>query len=276
MRLIGVGDNTVDRYLDLGLMFPGGNALNVAVLARRYGHPASYIGWLGDDKHGCLIWQALQEEGVDASHCRRVSGTNAYNDVSLVDGERVFGGYDHGVCDQIALTEEDLSFVKQHDLTHTSIYSHVEGDLERLSAASKTLSFDFSDSWNRSYLSELLPWVDVAVLSYPGRSEPETEDMIRWMHAQGPALVLVTRGKEGATVYDGGRIHRQGIVETEVVDTLGAGDAFAARFLVEHLGGVPVPVAMAAAAESAAGTCGYYGAFGHGVLFQAGKAEEVD
>lgn len=267
VRVIGVGDNTVDRYLDLQMMFPGGNALNVAVLAHRYGHPASYLGWLGDDERGRLIWQALQDEGIDTSHCRRVSGPNAYNDVSLVGGERVFGEYDHGVCDQIALTQEDLSFVGKHDLAHTSIYSHIERDLEALSAASQTLSFDFSDSWNRSYLSELLPWVDVALASYAGHSETETGDLMRWMGARGPSLVLVTRGKEGAWAYDGTQLYRQGIVKTDVVDTLGAGDAFAARFLVEHLGGATIPDALEAAARSAAVTCGYYGAFGRGVPF---------
>lgn len=273
IRLIGVGDNTVDRYLDLGMMFPGGNALNVAVLAQRYGHPASYIGWLGTDQHGRLILDALQKEGVDTSHSRVVDGPNAYNDVSLVDGDRVFGEYSHGVSAQITLTEKDLHFIRGLDLTHTSIYSHIERDLERVSAASQILSFDFSDSWNRGNLSELLPWVDVALASYPGHSKSETEDLIRWMQAQGPALVLVTQGKEGATAYDGGRIHRQDIVETEVVDTLGAGDAFAARFLVEYLGGAAIQVALEAGAKSAAETCGHFGAFGHGVPFQAGTAE---
>jgi fructoselysine 6-kinase len=61
--VIGVGDNTIDKYQDLRVMFPGGNAVNVAVLAHRYGHPASYIGWLGDDAHGHLILNVL--EGLD-------------------------------------------------------------------------------------------------------------------------------------------------------------------------------------------------------------------
>ncbi len=43
IRVIGVGDNTIDVYLHKRTMF-GGNALNVAVLAHRYGHPAAYLG----------------------------------------------------------------------------------------------------------------------------------------------------------------------------------------------------------------------------------------
>ena len=65
MRIVGVGDNTVDKYLHLKMMFPGGNAVNVPVLARRYGHDASYIGWLGDDTYGHLILDALVAEGLD-------------------------------------------------------------------------------------------------------------------------------------------------------------------------------------------------------------------
>jgi fructoselysine 6-kinase len=273
VQVIGVGDNTVDRYLDLRTMFPGGNAVNVAVLAHRYGHPASYLGWLGDDAHGRLILDALDAEGIDTSHCRVVQGANAYNDVSLVDSDRVFGAYDHGVSADIDLTEEDLRFISQHDVTHTSIYSHLESDLERLGRASRYLSFDFADGWDRAYLSSLLPCVDLALVSYPARSRSQTEDLMRWMLARGPELVLVTQGADGAMVYDGMRAYRQGIVEAEVVDTLGAGDAFAARFLVEHLGGTPIPAALEAAAESAAETCGYYGAFGHGIPFQAHYVE---
>ena len=271
IRVIGVGDNTVDRYRDQRIMYPGGNAVNVAVLAHRYGHQASYLGWLGDDAHGCLILNALRAEGIDLSHCRVVHGPNAFNDVSLVDGDRVFGAYDHGVCTQIALSDEDLHFIRQHNLTHTSIYSHIERDIKRLNSASRCLSFDFADCSDHDYLSALLPWVDFAQISDPDGSDSEVVDLMRWMLAQGPRLVLVTQGKGGAMAYDGGQIHRQGIVETEVIDTLGAGDAFAARFLVEYLGGAPTPVAMEAAAASAAETCGYYGAFGYGAPFEVDR-----
>jgi fructoselysine 6-kinase len=265
VRVIGVGDNTVDQYCHLGLMFPGGNAVNVPVLAHRYGHPASYLGWLGADRPGRLILQALGEEGVDTSRCRVIEGPNAFCEVSQVDGERVFGRSDHGVTRQISLNAADLEFVRRHDVAHTSIYSHIEAQLESLSQAARRLSFDFSRGPSRAYLVDVLPCIYVAFVSCAGWPEAATGDLVRWMQAQGPEVVVATRGHESALATDGRQMIHQDVVEVkEVVDTLGAGDAFAARFLIEYLGGADIRDALAAAAAAAAETCGYLGAFGRG------------
>ena len=48
-RILGIGDNTIDTYVSAGLQLPGGNAVNVAALARRLGAEASYLGCWGDD-----------------------------------------------------------------------------------------------------------------------------------------------------------------------------------------------------------------------------------
>jgi fructoselysine 6-kinase len=276
MRVIGVGDNTVDRYLHLGQMFPGGNAVNVSVLANRYGYPSSYLGWLADDPHGRLIMEALAAEGVDCSHCRVVPGKNAYCEITLKDGDRVFGEYDEGVCDQINLSERDFEFISAHDLIHTSIYSFVEPFLEQLAEVSNMLSFDFSQEWNPAYLEQVLPHIDIAILSNPDASPAENENLLHWIATKGPRLVLITAGEGGALLSDGHQVYQQNIEDVEeVVDTLGAGDAFAARFMVEYLDGIPVPEALARAAQSAAETCQYYGAFGHGAAlykFQPAKS----
>lgn len=269
IRIIGIGDNTIDRYLHLGKLFPGGNALNVAVMACRHGYPASYIGRFGHDAYGQFLADVLSAEGVDISHSKQVDGPTARGDVSIVDGDRVFGQSNQGVAAEITLTESDFDFISHHHLAHTSIHSHLEQQISRLSNAVPTLSFDFSQSWDREYLSEMLPWIDIAILSYPDNSDADTESLLRWAARQGPEIVLVTQGRAGATVFDGRRMYRQGIVETRIVDTLGAGDAFAARFLVEHLSGTPIDIALALAAQSAAKTCGHFGAFGYGRTFQA-------
>jgi sugar/nucleoside kinase (ribokinase family) len=47
----------------------------------------------------------------------------------------------------------------------------------------------------------------------------------------------------------------------DVIDTLGAGDSYAARFVTARLQGAEVPEAMQTAALAAAVTCGHRGAW---------------
>jgi len=114
----------------------------------------------------------------------------------------------------------------------------------------------------------VLPHIDMALLSCSDLALEAQQQLMGWMHARmhpgGRRLVLVTRGSEGAWVYDGQAFYHQGILPVEVVDTLGAGDAVAARFLVEALGGTSIRQAMYLAAGSAAENCKHYGAFGYG------------
>jgi fructoselysine 6-kinase len=84
MKLAGVGDNVVDRYRDLGTMFPGGQALNVAVYARRFGLESAYLGAIGDDVAGRQVLGAMRAEHLDTSHVRIVPGPNASAEVALV------------------------------------------------------------------------------------------------------------------------------------------------------------------------------------------------
>ena len=262
--LIGVGDNTVDKYLHLRQMFPGGNAVNVAVLAKRFGLQTSYLGRLGNDQYGALILDALKAEGVDISHVQQVEGPNAHAEESVVDGVRVFGPADHGVSAQLELREADFDFIRKHRLAHTSIYSHLETQVQRLSQAVELLSFDFSMDWQKETLTQTAPHVDIAILSYPEQSKEAAADLARWTVSLGPQLALVTQGDQGAVLYSKHKLYHQDIVVTEVVDTMGAGDAFTARLLVEYLGGTPLSQALEKAAYSAAQTCGYLGAIGYG------------
>ena len=266
ISVIGVGDNTVDRYLHLGKMFPGGNSVNVPVLAHRQGCPAAYIGWLANDPHGLLVYNSLKEEGIDLSHCRMIEGENAFCEVSLKEGDRIFGDFSEGVCDQITLDAQDLKFISGFDLVHTSVYSFITPFLQQLRSASKTLSYDFSQEWDEDSLAETLPFIDIALISNTVDNINENKELIHYVSSFGPGIVLVTSGACGALLYDGRQFFHQPIQPVEaIVDTLGAGDAFVARFMVDYLSGITITAALENAAVSAAKTCLYHGAFGHGV-----------
>lgn len=267
IRIAGIGDNTVDVYTHSGLMFPGGNAVNVPVLARRLGHQASYIGRLGKDAAGKLILESLLSEGVDVSHIRIMEGPNAWSTIDLVDGDRVFVDNDKGVSIGWGPSQNDLEFLSTHDLVHSSIYSHLEPSLEAIRGASKAFSFDFSSVWSPVYLEQVVPYVHLAFLSAPDQSTQACVDLLRQVVRLGAKCAVVTRGEEGSLAYDGHKVLQQGIVETQVVDTLGAGDAFIAAFLCTYLEGDDLEAALKDGASNAARNCAVYGAFGYGVPY---------
>jgi fructoselysine 6-kinase len=263
MKLAGVGDNVVDRYRDLGLMFPGGQALNIAVYARREGLEAAYVGVLGDDVAGRHVQRAIRAENLDDSHVRVVHGPNAYAEVALVDGNREFVGHSAGVS-KFRLSADDLAFLGGFDLIHSSESSYLEDQLDLLAGVAP-LSFDFSTRRDPAYLNPILPHVTIAEFSLADLDGDEAQAWLERIHRLGPRLVLATRGAADALLFDGQRVWRQPALPTDVVDSLGAGDAFIARVLVGFIRDEPMDRSLAAAAEIAATTCATYGAFGHGI-----------
>jgi fructoselysine 6-kinase len=263
--IIGVGDNTVDTYIHRRTRFPGGNAVNVAVLAHRYGARAAYLGFVGSDEGGQQVLDSLRAEGLDISHCHILQGeSTGYSTVNVVDGDRVFGEGISGACRFLHLSQAELDYIAGFDIVHTSVFSYLEPQMAELKAHSKLLCFDLSQRCDAEYLDQVLPHSDIALLSLAEISDPERDALMNKMMAYGLKLLVMTRGKQGSWVYDGQTLYHQDIIPVETVDSLGAGDAFAARFLVEYVGGTPIQHAMELAAQSAAENCTHYGAYGYG------------
>lgn len=264
VRILGLGDNTVDTYRDLGMRFPGGNAVNVAANVARFGHYAAYLGRVGNDDNGRLILAALEAEGVDVSRCQIVSGRTATTVVDLVSGDRKFVGADPGVRAQFRLTEEDYAALAGYDLVHTSIYSYVDDVLGDIAAASRAVSFDFSQRWTMSYLERIVPHTTYAFLSTPDLAWSDVEALTRRCIELGAHIVVATHGAEGAVAVTPTTTQHVKPRAIEAVDTLGAGDAFIARCLTGFTLGEELTTAMTAASSVAAAACGYLGGFGHG------------
>lgn len=266
MRILGAGDNVVDRYLELETMFPGGNALNVAVAARRAGAEAAYLGVLGDDLAGDVVRRALEAEGVETARVRIAHGPNAYAEVQLVNGNRVFVGGNETIS-RFSLTEEDLAYAATFDLIHTDDCGFLEAQVSDLAGLGRPVSFDFSFHREPEYVAPLLPYLAVACFSASHLDDDATLAFLRDAVSRGPRWALATRGALDVLLTDGSRTWRQPVIQRSVVDTLGAGDSFIGRFLVGVIAEEDPAVALRAAAEAASETCGQYGAFGHGCPF---------
>ena len=70
---------------------------------------------------------------------------------------------------------------------------------------------------------------------------------------------MLTRGAEGSTVLHGAETVTIDPVATKVVDTTGAGDAYAAGFLAAFTAGQPLAVCGHAASVAAAAVIAQYG-----------------
>jgi len=272
VRILGLGDNTVDTYVDAGLQYPGGNAVNVAVMAKRLGAATAYLGCFGSDEGGALLHQALDEEGVDISRVRIRAGPNARAFIGHVNGDRQFISSTPGVRAEYTWEEEDFAYIAGFDHVHTSIYSELGDALPLIARHAASVSFDGSNRWTRDLLVEVLPHVRFAFLSGAEMDEAEALDVAQKCLALGPEAVVVTRGSEGAlAVNSHGAIH-QTPKAARVVDTLGAGDGFISGFLTTALAGGSLETSMAQGATFAALVCGWPGGFGHAAPWAGGAA----
>ena len=272
VRILGIGDNVVDRYRELATMFPGGNPVNVAVAARHAGADAGYIGTLGSDRAGLVVLGALTREDIDVSRVRIADGPNAYAEVDVVDGERVFVRSDKGVS-VFSLSDDDLAYAATFDLVHAGEFGRLESQIAAVAGVSR-VSYDFGHQRDPDYLDALLPQVEVAFFSASELDPQATADLLRYARDHGARIALATRGDRGALLDDGRRLWEQPVIAVDVIDTLGAGDAFVGRFLVGYLRSEPMGTTLHAAAIAAARTCQSYGAFGHGETYTRELAAE--
>lgn len=262
MRVVAIGDNCLDWYLDRQMVYPGGNAINVAVYCHRLGAESAYVGQFGTDWAGDVMIRALAAEGVDIGRVRRVEGTSGYATIENVDGDRVFRGASDGVV-AFEPDAEDYALMAGADLIHTGDSSFLERYVDRF-AAIAPVSFDFSIQ-PAEYCEPLLPHITHATFSRPDLGPDEVVDLIEWAHRLGADEVHVTQGAVGSYSSAGGELHFQpAVVGAEIVDTLGAGDSFIAGMLMARLNGLCLAEAAARASEFAAASCRAVGAFGHG------------
>ena len=135
MKVVGLGDNVVDKYEHIRVMYPGGNAMNFAVFARQLGVQAAFLGAFGDDPEGEHVAESARQEGVDISRCRRYHGENGCARVRLENGDRVFQGSNRcGVLrtEGLRLEPEDYEYLLGFDLIHSGIFGFAEDEVRTL------------------------------------------------------------------------------------------------------------------------------------------------
>jgi sugar/nucleoside kinase (ribokinase family) len=249
-----VSDDDVPAAIAL---VPGGQAANVAAWVRRLGGDARLVARRTDDASGRLIADELQRRGVELAG-PVVSGERSGAVVAMVspDGTRTLAS-DRGAAGELGPGDVDDAMLAEADVLHVAGYTLLRGPgaqaALRLAGAARRygarVTVDLSTAHGIAQLGREVMRNRVAALAPDVVFANEAE-----ADAFGPPLGdiwVVKRGALGCTVEQGGERVAHAAVEVEgVVDTTGAGDAFAAGFLLES-----DPFDAAQRAQAAAALC---------------------
>lgn len=231
-------DGSVQRH-------PGGSPANVALGLARLGHPVRFATRIGADDDGTSVREHLEADGVHLADGAVVSGPTS-TATAVLD--------EQGAATYVFDLVWDLPTVDSADAGHVhtgSIAANLAPGRARVrelfeaARATCTTSYDPNlrpkiiqgPDDERPGVEQLVAMSDVVKSSdedlawlYPG--EPVEDVALRWA-GSGPALMVLTKGADGATAW---LAREQGTVTArpqpvQVVDTVGAGDAFMAGLL---------------------------------------------
>ena len=189
MKIAGIGDNVIDRYMNMGIMFPGGNAVNVAAHAALLGAEAAYVGSIGADREGKILKNALESLGVDLSQCIfDPEATTKKCDVNVIDGERHYIGCDLGTkwAHTTTIRTEDVEYLKTFDVIHTSCNAKLHEDVYKLKDLTGMVTFDFSvkDKYRtEEFLNMTCPYLELGQFSCDHMEEPEIQELLKKVYA---------------------------------------------------------------------------------------------
>ena len=234
----------------------GGQAANVAAWAVELGAHGRLIATRADDATGRLVQAELATRGVEVVG-PVVAGRGGIV-VSLLgpNGERSLLS-DRGVSPSLRAEELEMDWLRGCDVLHLSGYALLERPIDEAGAKAAgaarmrggRISVDLGAA---AAIREFGP---DRLLSRLEQLEPDVvfarEEELQALGREPSAVTLVVkRGARGCTVIEGGRSSDYDAAPAIVVDTTGAGDAFAAGFLV---GGSKLAVDAAARCVSRQG-----------------------
>ncbi len=233
---------------------PGGAPANVAVGLAKLDIDAGFIGKVGADPFGDFLSETLQQNSVDTKYL--IAGETSRTTLAFVatrsDGMKDITFYRHPGADiQLSPDEIDTDYIKSADLFHygSVSLSHSptrEATLKAIQTAKDTDTFISYDPnlrlmlWDNAndakhWIWEVMPHADVVKISEEEwefiTGDTELAAGIEQILGLGVKLLVVTLGERGC-YYTNGNV--DGYVDgyaVEVVDTLGAGDAFVAAML---------------------------------------------
>jgi fructokinase len=268
LDVLSIGETLIDlisdtQQLSLGdapryVMYPGGQATNVALNIARLGGISAIVSRVGDDSFGRFLRHHLATAGVETAFLHVTPHTPTT--LAVVTRHTTTPEFEiyRGADAQMVPEDMPLSLLPTTSLVHTSAFalsrepacSTVLDFIARAHANGCLISFDpnyHTRLWEKganplTVFEKICPYVFLA--------KPSLDDCVRLFGAgldpekyverfllMGAKEVVLTMGQGGVLYGDGKGTTYYANKQVEVVDVTGAGDSFWAGLLLARLDG---------------------------------------
>lgn len=274
--IIGIGEILWDM-LPTGKSL-GGAPANFAYHANRLGEEGWAVSAVGDDGLGAEIMSIVDSKGLNniISVTDKPTGTVqvtldsagvpsyqimedvAWDNIPMTDGMKTLAARADAVC---------FGSLVQRAGSRASVLSFLESVP---SGALKVFDINLRQHYyDRDTIAKSLEVCDLLkindeeiriVAGMFGLGDDDTAASRALIAQYGLKCVILTRGGDGSEIITADEVIPQAVGHVDVVDTVGAGDAFTAAFIVSYLRGDSLADAQRQASETAAYVCAHKGA----------------
>lgn len=256
LRILSVGEVLWDVFGRIEIL--GGAPLNFSAAANRLGHSVSLLTAVGTDARGQLATATMQENGLTTELVQTTSLTSTGTAYVTTDnnGDATFVIKRPAAFDCVELNDSllsKISYVRPEWIYFGTLAQSMgrgEQQLKRLLTANPQARCFYDVNlreghWNLDLVQRLSRLASIIKLN-----ETEAETLFElsngatpfsmdvfcrfWSSTYGGEVICITQGDKGCSVWRQGCLTSFPGYPVSVVDTVGAGDAFAAAFLHGH------------------------------------------
>lgn len=245
-----------NRFVEDAHVTIGGCAANAAVAFARMGVEVSVAGRIGDDPLGRLVRQALKAERVCTEPLLNTAQAATAINTALVSrqGERSFYVFP-GACALLTPTDLPDALLAEFDHLHLAAIGAMPGLVgqaaadvaRRARSCGLTVSLDITLNPPRDSVADIMPVLPQVDLFLPNAAEAravlgdgEIDDLLDRGLTAGARLVGIKQGARGCSLASSKeRVHTAAFA-VPAIDTVGAGDAWAAALVFAWRAGWPL------------------------------------
>lgn len=260
-----------------GVESSGGSAGNTCAVAAALGARVGFLGKVADDQLGAVFAHDIRATGVHFPTAPLKGGAPTARCLILVtpDGQRTMNTY-LGACVAFGPGDVDAAEVARAQVVYLEGYlfdppeaqAAFRAAARAAHAAGRQVALSLSDPFCvgrhrvafRDFVkneTDILFANEAEILSL---YETEDFEAAAAQVAREVKIAALTRSEHGSVILAGGERHVVAAQPTKVVDTTGAGDAYAAGFLAALTRGLPLPECGRWGSIAAAEVISHYGA----------------